>query len=101
MIASELLELINRIDPLLKDAPFPSRERLLSRTVKLNEEVGELCEAVLAEAGQQPRKDQVFDLEGEIADVIITTLLVAKQKNIDVNRALIAKIDILRERFKL
>ena len=101
MISKELTEIIDLIDPLLQDAPFQHRERMLSRTVKLNEEVGELCEAVLAESNQQPRKGKTFDLEGEIADVIITTLLIAKQKEINVNEALITKIEKIKKRFTL
>lgn len=61
------------------------KERLFSRVVKLNEEVGELCEAVLYENDTNQRtKDKVIDLDSELADIIICTLLLAhgRPKNI-------------------
>lgn len=60
-------------------------ERLLTRAVKLNEEVGELCEAVLHENGEQrEEKGKRIDLGSEVADVIICTLMLAQMKRIDV-----------------
>lgn len=101
MISETLLSFIAQVDLLLKDVNFTHRERLLSRTVKLNEEVGELCEAILADTEQQPRKNKDFDLESEIADVIITTLLIAKEKNIDVTTALEKKMKKIKGRFNI
>lgn len=55
------------------------RERLLMQTMKITEEVGELHETVLQEAGGQMRSKayKQLDTGSEIADVIICTLLVA------------------------
>lgn len=61
------------------------RERVFSRVVKLNEEVGELCEAILFENDSaQRQKEKDIDLDSELADVIICTLLIAqgREKNI-------------------
>jgi NTP pyrophosphatase (non-canonical NTP hydrolase) len=61
------------------------KERLFSRVVKLNEEVGELCEAVLCEYNSNQRqKEKAIDLDAELADIIICTLLLAqnREKNI-------------------
>jgi len=61
------------------------RERIFSRAIKLNEEVGELCEAILHENdSNQRRKEKIIDLDAELADVIICTLLLAegREKNI-------------------
>ena len=78
-------------------------ERLYSRTIKLNEEVGELCEEILAYNNDQ-RKDKLDNrsdngLAHEIADVLITTLLIAESLNIDPNKALEQKIEKINKRF--
>ena len=59
-------------------------ERMLTRAVKLNEEVGELCEAVLHEGKEQREDKGGIDFGGEIADVIISTLMLARVKDVDV-----------------
>jgi NTP pyrophosphatase (non-canonical NTP hydrolase) len=38
------------------------------------------------------------DLDLEFADVILTTLLLAKSLNVDINTSLVKKLDIIRER---
>ncbi len=72
------------------------RERILSRTVKISEEFGELCDEVLASMGDQRKgKMEGRDLDAlsdEFADVIITTFLLAKSMNIDIPNALERKI---------
>tara|TARA_B100000508_G_scaffold78473_1_gene61015 strand:+ start:12171 stop:12485 length:315 start_codon:yes stop_codon:yes gene_type:complete len=61
------------------------RERLFSRIIKLNEEVGELCEAVLHENDPNQRgKEKEIDLDSELADVLICTLLLAQNREKDV-----------------
>ncbi|MDC1205555.1 hypothetical protein N8083_01770 [Candidatus Pacebacteria bacterium] len=101
MISKELIDFLEKIDPLLSDADFSHRERTFSRTVKLTEEVGELCEAVLADANQQQRKNKNFNLEEEIADVLITSLLIANHKNLDINQALTDKVEKIKKRFNI
>lgn len=78
-------------------------ERLYARTIKLNEEVGELCEEILAHNNDQ-RKDKLDNksddgLAHEIADVLITTLLIAESLKIDPNKALKQKIKKINKRF--
>lgn len=73
-------------------------QRVFARTIKIGEEYGELCDAVLASVGDQ-RKDKLVnthELEGEFADVIITTFLLAKAMNVDVPSALAAKIEKIK-----
>ena len=48
------------------------------RLAKLIEEVGELTEAVLDSIGQERKKNKEISLEDEIADVLITTLLLSE-----------------------
>ena len=66
----------------------------------MSEELGELCDEVLS-SGAMQRKDKLKNHSGEnlpeeFADVLITTLLLAKSMDIDIEEALkrkIAKID--------
>lgn len=77
-------------------------ERTLMQTIKLTEEVGELCEVVLQETGGQMRSKAHKDLDvgGEIADVIVCTLLVARRLNIDVWTELDKKLEKVLARTK-
>ena len=62
-----------------------TRERVFSRVVKLNEEVGELCEAILAEHDKNQRlKDKITNIDQELADVLICILLLAQDRERDV-----------------
>ena len=68
---------------------------LLAYTVKLQEEVGELAEQVLARLGYQ-RKSKKFAhgneaLGEEIADVIIVSLFLAEAAGINIEKALAGK----------
>jgi NTP pyrophosphatase (non-canonical NTP hydrolase) len=68
---------------------------------KLMEEVGELSEAILSFDSLQ-RKDKLkgakHDLEGELADVVIVTLILANELNVDMNSALTKKIKKIKLR---
>ncbi len=81
-----------------------NEKRILARTVKLTEELGELCDEVLAHDSIQ-RKEKLENrdrenLQEEFADVIITTHLLAKALNIDVEKALEKKMMKINERYK-
>lgn len=105
MQINELLQFINLENERL-NSRFPTlqgRERILARAVKLNEEVGELCSEVLASSGDQ-RKEKLANhnahtLQAEFADVVITTLLLAKSMNVDVPKALEEKIEEINKRY--
>ncbi|NQW89629.1 pyrophosphatase [Curtobacterium sp. VKM Ac-2861] len=61
--------------------------------LKLNEEVGELTQAYLAVRGQARDKGKSAaqlrqDLEYELADVLVQTLLIAKRMGVDVEKAI-------------
>lgn len=76
--------------------------RVLSRTVKLTEELGELYNEVLGFFGNQ-RKEKLLlkkrkGLAEEFADVIITALLLAKSLGINIEKALEEKIKKLEKR---
>jgi len=106
MLSKELLEYIDWQDEHLRSLHgnySDEQKRALARTVKLQEESGELAEAVLAWCSFQrseKMENKAMKMPNEIADVIITTLLIAKTTGIDVNEALREKIAVIKERFK-
>jgi NTP pyrophosphatase (non-canonical NTP hydrolase) len=79
-------------------------KHVLARTVKLTEELGELCNDVLAHSNlQRKEKLGIYDKENtqeEFADVIITTMLLAKAMGIDVERGLESKIEKINKRYE-
>ncbi len=98
MEMKELLEFVRRVsEQITKGNPESTEtERVFARMVKLTEEVGELADEVLASQGDQ-RKEKLEgknkeSLGDEIADVLITTLVLASSLNIDVPKALARKI---------
>jgi NTP pyrophosphatase (non-canonical NTP hydrolase) len=68
---------------------------------KLVEEMGELSEAILTRDNLQ-RKDKLQDskskLEDELADVILCTMILAKELNVDMDESLKQKIEKIRKR---
>ena len=79
------------------------REHVLFRTIKIGEEYGELCDAVLAKMGtQRKNKSQKYEedsLESEFADVMITTFLLARALDIDVMSAVEKKTIKIKEKY--
>ena len=80
-------------------------KEILTKTVKLNEEVGELCNDILAILRlQRKAKLDKFDKRNmyeEFADVIITTIQLASVANVDIERAVIDKVKKIDERVKI
>jgi NTP pyrophosphatase (non-canonical NTP hydrolase) len=74
----------------------------LAQTAKLGEEVGELQAEVLG-AIRYCRTDKIAQfteesLAGELADVMVCTMLLAEILDVDLPRAVATKIGFLRER---
>jgi len=102
----ELLKFIETEDGRLKKHyDLTDQEKhVFARTIKLTEELGELCNEVLAHSSLQ-RKDKMEkhdqeNLPEEFADVMITTLLLAKSMNVDIEKALEKKIEKINKRYK-
>ena len=99
----EIVHWINKIDQKLNEQYHDKKEiQILARTVKLSEEVGELCTEVLAHQGLQ-RKDKLEahkteNITEECADVIFTTLLLAKAMNLDIEEGIKRKIEKINKR---
>jgi NTP pyrophosphatase (non-canonical NTP hydrolase) len=80
-----------------------AEKEILTKTVKLNEEVGELCNDILSILKLQRRaKLQNFDKRNmyeEFADVIITAMQLAIAAGVDVERAVGDKLKKIEERY--
>jgi len=77
-------------------------ELTLAVTIKIGEELGELCNEVLAHKGYQRRdklaKLDIEEIEEEIADVVFTTFILARRFNIDIEKAMENKMIKIRGR---
>lgn len=101
----EFLEWVYDVDRRLvekHEGSMHDDKRILSRTVKLSEEVGELSEAILSYVNDQRaeklEKFEKSDLDAEIADVIITAMVIARATKTDVNAAIIEKLKKIEKR---
>lgn len=78
-------------------------KEILTKTVKLNEEVGELCNDILGILKlQRKAKMKNFDKRNiyqEFADVIITTIQLAQVAGVDIERAIEDKLKIIEKRY--
>ncbi|MDD2807089.1 MAG: MazG nucleotide pyrophosphohydrolase domain-containing protein [Patescibacteria group bacterium] len=84
---------------------FEDEEKhILARTVKLTEELGELCDEVLSYHSLQRQdkldKRDANNLSEEFADVVITTFLLAEAMKVDIEKALKQKIVKINKRYK-
>lgn len=74
------------------------RERILMRILKIGEELGEVSEAVHGATGANPRKGESHtwaDVEKELTDVAITTLVALASISTDPRRAFDARLQAL------
>ncbi len=78
-------------------------KEILTRTVKLNEEVGELCNDILSVLKLQRRsKLEKFDKRNfyeEFGDVIISTIQLAIAAGVDIDRAVNDKLKKIEEHY--
>ncbi len=77
-------------------------KEILTKTVKLNEEVGELCNDILGILKlQRKAKMKNFDKRNiyqEFADVILTTIQLAQVAGVDIERAIEDKLKKIENR---
>ena len=77
---------------------------VLPYTVKLMEELGELCELVLASKKLQRnvklKKLKKSNLEDEFADVFISVLILADTMGVDIEKSFNNKLKVVRNRHK-
>lgn len=99
----ERLKKIAEKSPISYRIRTPQEQEILSRTVKLNEEVGELCNDILAILKlQRKAKLEKFDKRNvyvEFADVILTTMQLAMAAGVDIERAVNDKLNKVEEKY--
>ena len=82
----------------------PREKEILTKTVKLNEEVGELCNDILSILRlQRKAKLERFDRRNiyqEFADVLITLVQLAIAANVDLERAVVDKLNTISQRLE-
>lgn len=107
MNLDELQEKIKELDrkkPIIYQLNTQREKEILTKTIKLNEEVGELCNDTLSVLKlQRKSKLENFDKRNfyeEFADVIITTIQLANAAGVDLERALNGKLSKIEERYK-
>lgn len=80
-----------------------TEKEILTKTVKLNEEVGELCNDILSVLKLQRRaKLEKFDKRNiyeEFADVIITTIQLALVAGVNIERAVNDKLKKIDQKY--
>ncbi|MGE5041853.1 MAG: MazG-like family protein [Candidatus Levyibacteriota bacterium] len=80
-----------------------TEKEILTKTVKLNEEVGELCNDILSILKLQRKakldKFNKSNIYQEFADVIITTIQLASAAGVDVERAVQDKLKKIEEKY--
>ncbi|MFA6255886.1 MAG: MazG nucleotide pyrophosphohydrolase domain-containing protein [Candidatus Absconditabacterales bacterium] len=99
MDMQQLLEAADKVHKyfIQKDITIDTEKHSLLSVIKLAEEVGELNEQILLHYGHS-RKEKMEkyspqNLAEEIADVIFTTMLVAKSLDVDIQKALSNKME--------
>jgi NTP pyrophosphatase (non-canonical NTP hydrolase) len=81
--------------------PAGGEQGVLSRMLKLSEEVGEVAQAVIGATGQNPRKGVTHtweDVQGELCDVVITALVALRSLTPDTREVFSRHLAKVRER---
>ena len=84
---------------------YPDQEKeIFACVIKLGEEFGELCQEILFHSTLQRKskmkKFKKENLSKEFADVLIATILLAQEMNVDVEKALENKMKKIDERYE-
>ncbi|WP_369175457.1 MazG-like family protein [Streptomyces sp. R28] len=87
---------------LLEDhSTLPREQRILLQLLKIQEEAGEVAEAVIGAMGQNPRKGHSHtwdDVEAEICDVIVTGMVALARMNPDAQAVFARHMDRIASR---
>lgn len=93
---------IARLAGRLEDhSDLPRDQRILLQLLKIQEEAGEVAEAVIGTMGQNPRKGYSHtwdDVEAEICDVIVTGMVALARMNPDAEAVFARHIDRIASR---
>jgi NTP pyrophosphatase (non-canonical NTP hydrolase) len=89
-----ILKKVNALNQHFHKVDQPDNLRLFQRITKLNEEVGELCEAALCEQDpNQRKKDTLTDFDAELADVLISALMLSMGREKSIETEIHKKLD--------
>lgn len=108
----EMKELLNFVDRTLSEAgkwtfsrDQDITKRILAQTIKLSEEMGELSSEILWHTGfvrqEKMARYSPETLKDEFADVIIVAIRLAKLMDIDIESALVQKMEKIKKRSDL
>ena len=108
----EMKELLDFVDRTLSEAgkwtfsrDQDITKRILAQTIKLSEEMGELSSEILWHTGfvrqEKMARYSPETLKDEFADVIIVAIRLAKLMDIDIESALVQKMEKIKKRSDL
>jgi NTP pyrophosphatase (non-canonical NTP hydrolase) len=93
---------IARLAHRLEDhSTLPREQRILLQLLKIQEEAGEVAEAVIGAMGQNPRKGHSHtwgDVEAEVCDVIVTGMVALARMNPDAQTVFARHMDRIASR---
>ncbi|WP_311766895.1 MULTISPECIES: MazG-like family protein [Streptomyces] len=93
---------IARLAGRLEDhSDIPREQRILLQLLKIQEEAGEVAEAVIGAMGQNPRKGHSHtwdDVEAEVCDVIVTGMVALARMNPDAEAVFARHMDRIASR---
>ncbi|MDR3082550.1 MAG: MazG-like family protein [Streptomyces sp.] len=99
---TEPWQTIARLAGRLEDhSTLPREQRILLQLLKIQEEAGEVAEAVIGAMGQNPRKGHSHrwdDVEAEICDVIVTGMVALTRMNPDAEAVFARHMDRIASR---
>ncbi len=93
----DLMDVAENLEKHLEEAGFLENP-VASQALAIAEEAGELVGAIRRYAGMARRRGSIAEVEGELADVIITAFVTAQVLRIDVAKVLNAKLEIIYSR---
>lgn len=95
-LLQEKIKELDSLHPIVYELNTQREKEILTKTIKLNEEVGELCNDTLSVLKlQRKSKLENFDKRNfyeEFADVLITTIQLANAAGVDIERAVNDKL---------
>jgi NTP pyrophosphatase (non-canonical NTP hydrolase) len=98
-----VFEVVRRATAWLDAHNGRAREEVTHRILKLVEEVGEVAQARIGQLGQNPRKGVTHsqgDLAAELADVVMTALVVLQSLDLDPATVLTQKAETITARLE-
>lgn len=99
----EKIKALDKKKPIIYQLNTQREKEILTKAIKLNEEVGELCNDTLSVLKlQRKSKLENFDKRNfyeEFADVIITTVQLANAAGVDIQRAVSDKLTKIESKY--